>query len=220
MTSGNSFASINFNDPNSPTIFEKHSQEMCASYKKSNGNDFTFNLKLFKKKDEKNAFIVSGNLEYPNFVQKYFIKYNASNPPNYNSSYSGSCLPFPNETVAFENTPNRGVAEVINGDFSFVLQYPNSYYTNMGTVYMPPQVRMVLVDKDNKELSSILTLNLGEGVPFRTLTWPKQRNWNNGAMFYNNQNLPVRSQNQILLDNAYPSINVTPKNFWGMKYPN
>ena len=220
MTSGNSFASINFNDPNSPAIFEKQSQEMCPSYKKSNGNDFTFNLKLFKKNDEKNAFIVSGNLEYPNFKQKYYIKYNAPNPPDYNCNFSGSGLPFPNEEVAFENTPNRGVSEVINGDFKFVLKYPNSYYTNMGTVYVPPQVRMMLVDKDNKELSSILTLNLGEGIPFRTLTWPKQRDWNKGAMFYNNQTLPIRTQYQILLDNAYPSTNVMPKNFWGMKYPN
>jgi hypothetical protein len=220
MTSGNSFASINFNDPNSSTIFEKHSNEMCASYKKSNGNDFSFNVKLLKKKNEKNAYIVTGSLEYPNFTQKYFVKYNASSPPDYNANFSGSALPFPNEEVAFENTPNRGVAQVTNGDFSFVLKYPNSYYTNMGTVYIPPQVRMVLVDKDNKELSSILTLNLGQGVPFRTLTWPNQRNWNNGAMFYDNQDLPVRTQYQILLDNAYPSTNVIPKNFWGMKFSN
>lgn len=219
MSSGNSFASINFNDPKSPNIFEKHSQEMCSSYKKSNGNDFTFNLKLLKKKDEKNAYIVSGKLEYPNFVQKYYIKYNGANPPNYNSTFSGSGLPFPNEDIAFENTPNRGVAEIVNGDFKFVIKYPNSYYTNMGTIYIPPQVRMVIVDKDNKELSKILTLNLGEGIPFRTLTWPKQRNWNEGSLFYNNQTLPVRSQYQILLDSAYPSKNVMPKNFWGMVYP-
>jgi hypothetical protein len=89
----------------------------------------------------------------------------------------------------------------------------------MGTIYIPPQVRMVIVDKDNKELSKILTLNLGEGIPFRTLTWPKQRNWNEGSLFYNNQTLPVRSQYQILLDSAYPSKNVMPKNFWGMVYP-
>jgi len=219
MTSSNSFASINFNDPNSASIFDKHSSEMCDSYKKSNGDDFSFNLKLFKKKDEKNSYVVSGKLNYPNFNKKLYIKFNASSPPDYNANFSGSGLPFPNEEVAFENTPNRGVAEVYNGDFSFVLQYPNSYYTNMGTVYIPPQVRMMLVDKDNNELSEILTLNLGEGIPFRTLSWPIQRNWNDGAMFYDNQKLPVRSQYQILLDSAYPSTNVMPKNFWGMVYP-
>jgi len=220
MTSSNSFASINFNDPNSKNIFKQHSEEMCHSYKTLAGNDFSFNLKLFKKMDEKDAYVVTGKLKFPNFSKKLYIKYNASSPPNYNSNFSGSGLPFPNEEVAFENTPNRGVADVVNGDFSFALKYPNSYYTNMGTVYVAPQVRMLLVDKDNKELSTILTLDLGEGIPFRTLTWPNQRNWNDGAMFYNNQKLPVRSQYQILLDTAYPSTNIMPGNFWGSKFPN
>jgi hypothetical protein len=219
MTSSNSFASINFNDPESSNIFEKHSQTMCSTNKTSNGDDFTFDIKIIKKEDKTNAYVVTGKLKFPNFTRKIFIKYNASSPPDYNSNFSGSGLPFPNEEVAFENTPNKGITEVKNGDFSFVIRYPNSYYTNMGTIYVPPQVRLMLVNKDNTELSDILTVNLGEGIPFRTLTWPVQRNWNNGPLFYNNQNLPVRSQYQILLDSAYPSTNIMPKNFWGLVYP-
>jgi hypothetical protein len=217
--SDNSFASINFNDPNSVSIFQTHSKMMCPLYKEDDGNSFNFNIHVKKIENKNNGFFISGKLNFPNFTQKLFIKYTASSPPTYNSNFSGSGLPFPNEFVAFENSPNKGVAEVINGNFNFSLLYPNSYYTNMGTVYVPPQVKLMLVDRDNKSLNNSITINLGEGIPFRTLTWPVQRNWNQGPEFYNIKNLPVRSQYQILLDSAYPSTNKMPKNFWGSTPP-
>jgi hypothetical protein len=212
--SNNSFAGINFNDPNSLSIFEN-----VPNYNNSKSNDFNINIKINQNKNIKNSLLVSGKLNRPNFTEKLYIKYNASNPPTYSSDFSGSGMPFPNEEIAFENSPNKGVVEVINGDFNFTLKYPNSYYINLGNVYVPPQVKLILVNKDNKVLSDIHTINLGEGIPFRTLTWPVQRNWNKGALFYNNTDLPVRSQYQILLDSAYPSTNTMPKNFWGLVYP-
>ena len=119
--SSTSFASINFNDPESVRIFQEHSTNMCPAYKVDNGSDFTFNINIISNKDKQNSYVVSGKLNMPNFNEKLYVKYNASSPPTYNSNFSGSGLPYPNEEVAFENTPNRGVAEVINGDFSFVL---------------------------------------------------------------------------------------------------
>jgi len=38
-------------------------------------------------------------------------------------------------------------------------------------------------------------------------------------MFYCNNNLPVRTQYQILVDSAYPTVNNVPKNFWGTMPP-
>ena len=39
-------------------------------------------------------------------------------------------------------------------------------------------------------------------------------------MFYKSlQTLPVRSQEQILRDSAYPKKNKMPKNFWGLTPP-
>jgi hypothetical protein len=75
------------------------------------------------------------------------------------------------------------------------------------------------VNKDNKNLSIVEVINLGEGIPFRTLTWPVQRDWNKGALFYKVDGLPVRTQNQILLDSAYPIVNKMPANFWGLTPP-
>lgn len=211
----NSFSGINFDDKESKKIFDIHSKTMCPQYKNLNENSFVINLKI-KNNNVNNSFLISGNVS-GHSNSEIFIKYSASNPPTYNSNFSGSGLPFPNETVAFENTPNMGVVQVVNGQFSFSLRYPNSYYINLGSVYVPPQVRLMLVNKDNKQMESIKTVNLGEGIPFRTLTWPNQRDWNKGSLFYKNDDLPVRTQYQILLDSAYPSTNKIPGNFWGLK---
>lgn len=216
--SDNSFAGINFDDPDSKKIFENHSKMMCSRYKNINENSFVMNMKV-KKINNENEYVVSGNVITNPFSTQLFIKYTAANPPTYNGSYSGSGLPHPNEEIAFENTPNRGVVEVINDRFEFILKYPNSYYINMGTIYVEPHVRIVLVNKDNKQIGEMQNISLGEGIPFRTLTWPVQRDWNNGPEFYENKDLPVRSQYQILLDSAYPSTNKMPKNFWGVIPP-
>lgn len=213
--SDNSFAGINFDDPNSKNIFETHAEMMCPEFKNTT-NGFLDNVRITK--NGKHFLTVSGTIDNSN-QGNYFIKYIAAHPPTYSSNFSGSGMPFPTEEIAYDNTPNQGVVNIINGKFSFSIKYPNSYYINMGTIYINPHVKIVLVDKNNNELSNIKVINLGEGIPFRTLSWPKQRNWNEGPLFYKTDNLPVRNQYQILLDSAYPSENVIPKNFWGLMPP-
>jgi len=216
--SDNSFAGINFNDPESAQIFENHSRMMNPIYKNLNESGFVVSLKV-KNNNLNNSFVISGKLDN-SFGSEKFIKYSASNPPTYNSNFSGSGLPYPTEEIAFENTPNRGVVPVINGEFTFSIRYPNSYYINMGSVLIEPHVKLILVNKDNKHIGETKTVGLGEGIPFRTLTWPIQRDWNKGPLFYKNDDLPVRTQYQILMDSAYPSINKVPPNFWGLKPSN
>ena len=43
-----SFASINFNDPNSEQIFKEHSNNMCPAYKVPNNSDLVFNINVVK----------------------------------------------------------------------------------------------------------------------------------------------------------------------------
>lgn len=214
--SDNSFAGINFDDNESAQIFEIQKNTMCPRYKNLNESGFVISINV--KNNNNNAFIISGKLNYPSTKQLY-IKYSASNPPTYNSNFSGSGLPYPSEDIAFENTPNRGVVEIINGVFNFSIRYPNSYYINMGTVYIEPHVKLTIVDKDNNNIGETKSVNLGTGIPFRTLTWPIERDWSKGPLFYKTDVDIVRTQYQILLDSAYPSKNVTPKNFWGMMPP-
>ena len=216
----NSFAGINFNDPNSPSIFKNSEEKMCPKWKAEPPSNFSFDLKI---NQVDNVFLITGsltgNLLYLSNVQKLKIKYWASSPPTYGSDFSGSGMPYPNKEIAFENSPNRGFTDIINNKFQIKLNYPNSYYDNLGTKYIPPEVNLEVYNNNNDVISQIIKINLGEGIPFRTLTWPVQRNWNDGPLFYKNNHLPIRTQFQILCDSAYPKTNNTPANFWGLTPP-
>ncbi len=184
----------NYSNPYNYSLFDDQTGLMYPTVTPDLKNDFTINLNTIKKTNYNEGYIITGSLYYPNFVKKLFVKYNASNPPNYNSSFSGSGLPYPNEEIAFENTPNKGIVEILNGDFKIKIKYPNSYYSNMR--YVPPEIRLLIVDKDNNSLSDIMNINLGDGIPYRTLTMPNNKK---------NSNLDVKTQYEILMESAYPS---------------
>ena len=88
--------------------------------------------------------------------------------------------------------------------------------TDFGTVVVPPQVNIKFVDENQLDISKVYSIKLGNCVPFRSQSWSKKRNWDDGPMFYSNPNLPVRTQEQILIDSAYPCTNQEPENFWGL----
>ena len=219
--SNNSFGSINFSDPESKNIFKTHEEKRCKKWDVLNKKLDLCDVILIK--NDNNVFMVNGvlngNLNYLSLSDNLFIKYWAANPPTYNQSFSGSGLPYPNEEVAFQNTPNVGLVKVINGKFSFSIRYPNSYYDNLGTELIPPIVKIKVCNDKNIAVSKIQQINIGNSIPFRTLTWTPKRNWNKGSTFYSN-NLPVRTQQQILMDSAYPNVNEVPDNFWGLKPSN
>jgi hypothetical protein len=67
--------------------------------------------------------------------------YLASSPPDFRQSYSGSGLPYPNEDVAFNSTPNEGELKMgEGGSFRVDVVCPNSYYINNGSTLVMPQV--------------------------------------------------------------------------------
>ena len=221
MSQGNSFASINFSDPEAQSVFKYREQAVCDKWRES---EYPMKDCLVKTLEDRegSSFIVKGTATGGILLRSggdIYVKYWAANPPTFGSSYAGSGLPYPTEAVAYENSPNSGVIRCEGGSFTFKLAYPNSYYKNMGTVLVPPQVRLQYCDKDGKKLSKIYTVKLGNPIPFRTLTWPTQRNWNDGPLYYYNRHLPVRTQEQILANSAYPAENVMPKNFWGLRPP-
>ena len=146
------------------------------------------------------------------------ILYWAANPPDIHDSFSGHGLPYSNPHIAFQNSVNVGSVETNNGEFEISLLYPNSYYVGLGSLYIHPHIYLKYCDSEE-----ITSIKLGEGIPFRTLTHPAppSRNFRVSSLFYNNQNLPLRSQEQILRDSGYPEYNVVPPkmpdNFWGLK---
>jgi hypothetical protein len=154
----------------------------------------------------------------PNTV---FVQYWAASPPDYRTSFSGSGFPFPNEETAFDRSPNIGKVPLSeDGSFKIKLRYPNSYYKRLGSVYVRPSVKLIFRDIEGNMLGKVVTIVLGEGIPFRSLTWPRNRNWSLGPFFYcGRENLPIRTQAVILKDSGYPCVNREPPNFWGLRPP-
>ena len=139
----------------------------------------------------------------------------AANPPTYNNSFTGSGLPYPDPKSAYENSVNKGAVVAKNGEFEFKIHYPNSYYTGLGTVLVHPHVNFKVCEPGSRD--KVYRINLGESIPFRTLTYPQQRK--SPAFYERNSALPVLSQEQILRNSAYPKRNHTPGNFWGKVPP-
>ena len=212
MTSN--FAGISFGY-DADKIFKERDETMCNNWKFSN-SEFR-NCNINTKYNSNGDFIINGNIK--GLVGVKFIKFWASAPPTYTTSFTGSGLPYPNEYEAFQNTPNQGVVEINEFRFSFPLRYPNSYYKEMGRLYVPPQVKFQFCNNKGENIGNVQVLNLGNGIPFRTLNFSKKRNMNDGPMWFCNNNLHVRSQEQILRDSGYPAVNKEPSNFWGTMPP-
>jgi hypothetical protein len=135
------------------------------------------------------------------------IYYLAAAPPDFNSSFSGSGLPYASSEQAFYNTPNEGVVKVEDSKFLIKLTVPNSYYKDYFTLIKPRVELMINKNKVNVDIPELT-------VPYRSLQYPKERK---DAMFYN-KTLPVRTQEQVLRDSDYPDKQ-NFNDFWGLKPP-
>ena len=138
----------------------------------------------------------------------------ACNPPNYNSSFTGSGLPFSNLDIAFENTPNIGISKVKNGLILVNISFPNSFYNNFGTNLIEPTLFYRLLNNEN---DNVIEFNLKNRIPFRGRYFDLSKGVLN---YYNNNNCILSNQETILRNYGYPNKNKIPNNFWGSKKPN
>jgi hypothetical protein len=163
-------------------------------------------------------YLVKGKVD--NGPKDALITYWAANPPTFSQSYAGSALPYANPLMAYENSPNKGSVRAVNGMFQFRIRFPNAYYIGLGTIYVNPHVNIKVCGSGDE--GEVHKIELGDGIPFRTLsyappplTWPRY-----SPIFYSGrEQLPIRTQEQILRDSAFPSVNKYPENFWGLKPP-
>lgn len=72
---------------------------------------------------------IRGFIKNPAYYSK--IALSAANPMDRMTNYSGSGLPFPCATIAFENTPNHALIDS-SGKINSVFLYPNSFYAQNG----------------------------------------------------------------------------------------
>lgn len=152
-------------------------------------------------------------------VKNNNIGFIAACPPHINGSYSGSGLPYANMVMAFDNTPNKGIAKVsTNNTFKISIYVPSAYYSNLGSILVPPKI---YIEYNNGQKNKRLSIKIDEEIPYRTLTYHKT---NENANFYDYiWRQPVRDQEQILRDSQYPALDKGNKpirnsgEFWGLK---
>ena len=143
----------------------------------------------------------------------------AAAPPTYGTSFSGSGMPYPNPLVAYDRTPNKGVVNVVNGNFNFSIKYPNAYYIGLGSLYIPPHINFKVCTPDVAD--SYFSVQIDDGIPFRMLTYPAPptKKPRLSAMFYCEPDKGARSQEAILRASAYSTTNTMSDNFWGDRPP-
>ena len=220
MSEGSAFAGIS-TGADTKSVFKYRDEAMCNKWKRTDEEFLLCKFNVYSNPvgNYQVNGLTKGVITDVGAVKQIYAKYWASNKPTYSESYTGSAIPFPNEKLAFEGTDNKGLIKILNSRFEIVLDYPNSYYSDFGTKYVPPQVNIKFVDENNQDISKVYTIKLGNGVPFRSQSWTKKRDWRDGPMFYYNPDLPIRTQEQILIDSAYPCTNQEPDNFWGLTPP-
>ena len=166
-------------------------------------------------KIESDIVTIIGNIDES--VTNYTLEYSACSPADRRMSVSGSGLPYANEKMAFENSPNKGAVKLgKENSFTIFIKMPGSYYENLGSILIPPTVFL----KYNNGIKNVLVdIPIAHPVPYRLLSYPSEfTRKREGADFYSNS-LPTRSQEQILRDSAYPDVNMMEENFWGLKPP-
>lgn len=172
---------------------------------------------------EQNEVTVRGSINDNVMEGKIYII--AACPIDRISSWSGSGLPFASAKQAFDNTPTKKTIELgLNNRFDFTIQVPNSYYVGLGTVLIPPTL---FLKYSNGETSKVIPIQVGNPIPYRTLTYPMStaHKSRTGPLFYENNDMSMlRTQEQILRDSAYPEDCDAgkyriPENFWGSRPP-
>lgn len=156
---------------------------------------------------------VSIECAFEDGIQVNSVKYLAARPSDRRASYTGSGFPFASKKQAFENTPTQGRMNVIGNTFRLTFPIPNAYYANLGNKLVLPTLFISYLNGSGKE--QITEIIVDDQVPYRFLQFPKQRN---DATFYHaHHNLPVRTQEQVLLDSQYPSNKKMHDDYWGLR---
>jgi hypothetical protein len=143
------------------------------------------------------------------------LHYAAASPPDYRGSFPGSGLPFVSPQQAFHNTPNTGSLLLsLGGRFRIPLLYPNAYYDNLGTVFVPPTLYL-MYSRNGQEVRK--SVRVGDGMPYRDLNHPNTRD---GPRFYEaGRAMEVRGQESVVRSSGYPATNHMQPDFWGQRPP-
>lgn len=98
------------------------------------------------------------------------ILWKAAAPPTRGIGFAGAGLPYPNKDIAYENSPNLGSIESTDGSFTIQLRgIPSSYYSGLGSIYVPPLIEFFSKTMSGKTFQSTLWIN-DTAAPYRWLS--------------------------------------------------
>jgi hypothetical protein len=113
-------------------------------------------------------------------------------------NYSGSGLPYPCASVAFEGTPNYLLIPV-SGQFQVVFSYPNAYYGSDTYTKVPPSVFAILKSTNHTEDPIYVQMALPDPMILRTLTYRDGRREKGPSFYWEKRDiLGVQGQEAIL----------------------
>jgi hypothetical protein len=105
----------------------------------------------------------------------------APNPIMSGMSYSSSGLPFPNPTIAFDETVNRHLISE-DGIFTDVIfMFPNGYYVVGGKEKIGPSI-FVILHPANGDKPVHIRFEMKDDLPLHTLTY--RPNHEKGSLYY------------------------------------
>lgn len=97
------------------------------------------------------------------------IVWKAAAPVTRGIGFAGAGQPYPNREIAFENTPNQGTLQSVDGSFTLQLKgIPSGYYSGLGSIYVPPMIEFASSAKGNLSLHTTLWVN-DTAAPYRWL---------------------------------------------------
>jgi hypothetical protein len=139
---------------------------------------------------------ITGSIKFPVQYNKLLII--APNPIDRMVNYSGSGLPFPNEAIAFENTPNYQIIDK-SGNINAQFKYPNSFYSRDGKNKILPSLFIELTNHNGKSFQ--LQYELGDLNRLRTLINRENRT---GPEFYSIKDtiLPIANAENVMYEYA------------------
>lgn len=108
---------------------------------------------------------LKGKVRHPGKYNEMFVM--AANPIDRMTNYSGSGLPFPCPSIAFENTPNY-LKVAKDGIIECTFLYPNSYYTLETQLKVIPSIFVSL--KQNEKDAEYYQIKLEDTLPLKTTT--------------------------------------------------
>lgn len=144
------------------------------------------------------------------------IHWIAAAPVTRGISFAGSGQPYPNKTIAYENSPNQGDFETTDGSFTIQMKgIPAGYYSGLGSVFVPPLVEFYAESKASPHKAAVASLVINEtAAPYRWLNGapttqrpdPNTERSTGRAMYYfGREELPLfNNQEALLRARAYP----------------